>query len=66
VASSNETKVFAPSLIRDGIARFVSRLRGSWAWYDIHLPLTPQPVRAERSSLPGQRSNTAAHWGGRR
>jgi len=65
VASSYETKVFALSPIR-GIARFVSRLRGSWAWYHTHLPLTPQPVRAERSSLPGPRSNTAAHWGGRR
>jgi hypothetical protein len=63
VASSVETRVFGLSRIRDGIARFVSRIRTSWVWYDTHLPLVPQPVRVERHSIRG---TTEDHGGGRR
>lgn len=66
MASSHETKVFGLSRVRDGIARFVSRIRASWVWYDTHVPLVLQPARVECPSLPGHRSITEVHRGGRR
>ena len=66
IASSDETKGFGRSLVRDGFARFVSRIRASWVWYDTHLPLVLQPAHVERPSLPGRRSITEVHRGGGR
>lgn len=65
MASFNETEVFGRR-IRDGIARFVSRIRGSWVWYDTHLPLVPQPVRVERYSFSDERSMIEIQRDGRR
>jgi hypothetical protein len=62
----HETRVFGLGWVRDGIARFVSRITGSWVWYDTHLPLVLQPAHVERPSLPGHRSITEVHRGGRR
>jgi len=41
--------------IRVVIDRFVSRMRWERPWYDVHMPLTPAPIRSERPALPDQR-----------
>lgn len=59
MTSPNSTRAFGVSRLR--VARFVSRIRARWVWYDTHRPLVPQAPWGDRSPLPGQRSERAAH-----